>query len=222
MIRQISACALGIILALQAAFAMEPPATQAPLPLLPPPRFAPMPTFATDRESMAQRMAQFQVNKEQAVAAFVNSFPEVFQGPEQSGVYAAALLLRPDGSVYRSIKVLLPAEELEGNVDIQWQPLNVNGGSGSQQSWIRGTTLAPGKTLRIDVALHFTYLPAGYDEARSELKVQDAVIAKHANLALASDADSMNWLRVYLNAADCRSEQRGHWSEGVQTPCRPV
>ncbi len=202
--RFMSGSAVAAMWMLNVAQAMEPPpgsvvpqATRNadPLPLLPPPDLSPL--MSMDRGSMEQRMAQARQDKQAAERAFVITFPEVFKGPEQGGVYAANLVLRADGTVFWHSRILIPDETLRGNAEIRAQSLSISGRGGSG-SWIRGTSISGGNVLKVDVTLSYTILAADYDEARSELRVIEAVLAKHADLLLPSEGGSLNWLRVFM------------------------
>lgn len=188
---------LGLACSESPAAELPTPVVPVGLPLMPPPQWPGSMRPGPATEDIQQRIASMRARQQAARGALLTGYPELFQGPQQTGLFLAAMLLSPDGKVLRTARILLPDEQLRQNGTYTWQPWQVTGGMSSNDTLARGT-MVQGKPVRIDVAMSVTSVPANYDESRSVLRVHDAVLAKHSDL-IRPDGPQVNWLRVQMN-----------------------
>lgn len=146
-----------------------------------------------------------------AFAALLRTHPELMAGQSRKGWYSAALVLRPDGSVFRS--ALRYADDRPGAyrnlLDLRYlpaitlDPRNVArpaaGGSQTAIQLRRAGDVAPdGRVLSNDLIFLYGVLPPGYDEQRSLLPVWEGVLARHSELLLPREATFANRVTVLM------------------------
>lgn len=148
---------------------------------------------------------------EVAFAALLRTHPELLAGQSGNGWYAGALVLRPDGSVFRS--ALRYADDrsraYRDLLDLRYLPAvsldprnSVQPVAGSQTAiqLRRAGDLAPdGRVLSNDLIFLYGVLPAGYDEQRSLLPVWEGVLARHSELLLPREAAFANRVTVVMD-----------------------
>lgn len=148
---------------------------------------------------------------EAAFAALLRTHPQLLAGQGRNGWYSAALLLRPDGSVFRS--ALRYADDrsraYRDLLDLRYLPAvtldprnaarTAAGGSQTAIQLRRAGDLAPdGRMLPSDLIFLYGVLPAGYDEQRSLLPVWEGVLARHSELLLPRESTFANRVTVLM------------------------
>lgn len=136
---------------------------------------------------------------ERVMRALVERYPEIVTGPEQPGVVQAAIVLRADGTVYRSEFQKPRPEAPNGSVEDLSDAIPRGMGIATT-AFLKAGTAVPGGVLQSTVALRYLVLPEGYDAARSAERVQAALVAAHPHLLLPVLGDHVNRVTVYMTA----------------------
>lgn len=135
---------------------------------------------------------------DRALQAILETYPEILAGANRDGLYSAAVTLRPDGSVYRS-GLRFAADHAQAGRDAQeLREYLAVAQQVSADQWQKGERLPDGHALRNDLRYQFTVVPEGFDEARSQHVVREAVLAEHADLMLPADAGVLNRITVMM------------------------
>lgn len=148
---------------------------------------------------------------ERAIAALVAAHPQLVAGNPRGGWYSGAVVLRADGSVFRTALRHADdrAQAIRDILDLRYIPAStlarpVPRMPGAQARQIPMEARGPGdqvaddKTLRDNLIFQYAVLPPGTDERRTLLAVWDAVLARHEALLLPRDASLANRLTILL------------------------
>lgn len=161
-----------------ASAAVREPAREPQLPLLPPPA--------------AKRIP------EGVLQALLRRYPEVAAGPARPGIIDAALVLKADGTLYRSALAHPTPQEPYGSAQgLEWI-MPRDAGPAIAALLKQGSRLPGGATLRSAVSLRYLVLPADYDAARSPELVQAALMAARPDLFLPVGSDQINRVTVFM------------------------
>lgn len=145
-----------------------------------------------------------------ALQEVLRAHPELLDSPHRNGWYSAAVLLRADGSLFRS-GLRFAADRAQAIRDILDQrhiPESAIPGFGSDagrpasQPMLElmrpGDQVGEGRVLQNHLVIQYGVLPADYDEPRAALKVWEAVVNRHAELLLPRDGVIANRVTVLL------------------------
>lgn len=146
---------------------------------------------------------------EQALQALLRAHPEIIDTADRGGWHAAAVLLRADGSLFRSALRFAP-DRAQAMRDILDQRYITDSATGYTSAGTRakrepqlllkrsGEEVGNGRRLQNHLVVQFAVLPAAHDEQRAPLKVWEAVAARHAALLLPREAPLANRVIVLL------------------------
>jgi hypothetical protein len=159
------------------------PAASTKLPLLPAP-------LAAMRENDTKLML--------VLRKAVELYPDLVQGPETNDYFVVTLALRTDGTVLSKYMQLATRETLQEVRNGFMRSLVNDMGSATSAGMLKGKRLPDGRTLRANLAIQFSIVPAEFNMAQSEKRVKEVVLANRAHLMLPPGRDGMNILTVYL------------------------
>ncbi len=199
-------------------YAGEPPTGPAPEAAAPAdgrtaPRPAAWPVQATasqpPRAARGDAMAAADV-PQQALQSLLRAHPDILDSANRGGWYSGAVLLRADGSLFRSALRFAPdrAQAMRDILDQRYIPDSATAGFASATARAKrepqlllkrpGDGVGAGRTLQNHLVVQYAVLPADHDEQRTPLKVWESVAARHAALLLPRDAPVANRVTVLL------------------------
>lgn len=127
--------------------------------------------------------------------------PEIVEGPVVDGLYAAALLMREDGSVIRS-ELRHTTQEAFRDVDAELEQTLPSDGLGSvMTSRPKIRPLPDGRMLRADVLLRAAFVPTLYDMSRSTMRVQEIIGNRYVELLRPGSDPEKNRVLIFLSNA---------------------
>lgn len=135
---------------------------------------------------------------DRVLEALLERYPEIVNGPNKDGWYTVAVTLRPDDSIYRSGLRFATSSEQSSQHGQELSSVLVPMGQSSIELRIKGERLASGVVLPNALNYRFNVLPPGFDEARPEHLVREAVMARHADLLLPASAGLANRVTVFM------------------------
>lgn len=146
-----------------------------------------------------------------AFSALLRTHPELQASPHRDGWYSAAIVLRPDGSVFRSglryaddrSRAYRDILDLRYLPAVSLDPRNPSRpAAASSQTAIelrRAGDVAPdGRVLPNHLVFLYAVLPPGYDEPRSLLPVWEGVLARYSELLLPREAAFANRVTLLM------------------------
>ncbi|HTP38099.1 MAG TPA: M56 family metallopeptidase [Steroidobacteraceae bacterium] len=135
---------------------------------------------------------------EDVVRALVTRYPELVTGADSADPYEATVVLRSDGSIYRSELRNLRSQTSANEVSALANLLAQGAGTLRTAMLRGGVPSVDGTTLRVTVLLRYSILPDGYDETRTPELVQAAILTQHPELLLPVNGDRVNRVTVYM------------------------
>lgn len=145
---------------------------------------AALPLLLPPSTPSAARTAAIGQSGQDALQKAVERHPELVEGPLIDDWYVVGLVMQSDGKAIDSMaRLSLRGQQGDANMEVN-RMLPKDGVSGLDSLRTRGTLVADGRALRATVNLKFVVLPAGYDMARSNLRIEPLVRAKYADQML--------------------------------------
>jgi beta-lactamase regulating signal transducer with metallopeptidase domain len=168
---------------------------------------APAPTAQQDVRVVTTENAA-----EIAFDALLRAHPELLASQHRDGWYSAAVVLRPDGSVFRSglryaddrSRAYRDILDLRYLPAVSLDPRNAaRPAAAGSQTFIElrraGDAGPDGRVLPNHLIFLYGVLPAGYDEQRSLLPVWEGVLARHSELLLPREAAFANSVTLLMS-----------------------
>lgn len=157
---------------------------QRAVPLFPPPRDA-------EREFVARQ--------KMALERLVELYPELTQAPSSGTMFVAAITLRANGTVLNHA-MRTATRETARQVDEELHSrMPVDGGETLGDFAPKGTSLKDGRMLGANLSFRHLTVRNTYDPARSSVRVEEIMRAKHAELMLPVTAEGGSHVSILLS-----------------------